>query len=107
MSRTRYHLTAEETWMRCRAVKRQGQGVSLCPIGDRAHVVGRQGIADQGGGLEVRTENGERVSIFISAVDEDDTFTTDTPTGRHSVYTASGSLMRLRDRARAERVRTD
>ena len=107
MSRTRYHLTADQTWMRCRAVKRQGQGVSLCPIGDRAHVVGRQGIAVQGGGLEVRTENGERVSIFISAVDKDGTFTADTPTGRRSVYTASGSLMRLRDRAQAEKVRTD
>lgn len=105
MGSTRYHLTADQTWMRCRAVKRKGQGVSLCPIGDRAHVTGRQGIAAQGGGVEVRTENGERVSIFISAVDADCTFTADAPTGRRSVYTASGLLMRLRDRARAKEVR--
>jgi hypothetical protein len=106
MSRTRYHLTADQSWMRCRAVKRKGQGVSLCPIGDRSHVIGRQGIAAHGGGPEVRTENGERVTIFISAVDADGTFTADTPTGRRSVYTASGLLMRLRDRARAKEVHT-
>ena len=105
MSSTRYHLTADQTWMRCRAVKRKGQGVSLCPIGVRSHVVGRQGIAAHGGGPEVRTENGGRVTIFISAVDANGTFTADAPSGRRSVYTASGLLMRLRDRARAKEAR--
>lgn len=105
MSSTRYHLTADRTWMRCRAVKRKGQGVSLCPIGDRAHVTGRQGIAAQGGGVEERTENDVRISIQISAIDKDGTFTADAPSGRRSVYAASGTLMRLRDHARAREVR--
>lgn len=100
----KYHLTKDETWMRCRATKRTGSRVSLCPIGERSHVVGRQGIALQGGGVEERTENGGRIQIRISELSKDGTFSATSPKGLRRVYSADGNLLKLRDRAKAEKV---
>ncbi|WP_148267531.1 hypothetical protein [Clavibacter michiganensis] len=71
--------------------------VTQCQIGGRAHVVGRQGIADAGGGWERRTESGVRVSIFISGRRANGTFFTDAPS-RHTEYDSNGKVMTLRDR---------
>lgn len=96
----KYHLSGG-VWMRCRAVKRAGQGVTNCPIGANAHVVGRQGIAARGGGIEERTENGERIQIKISRMKSNGTFTATSHKGFVRVYRGDGSLMKLRDRAKS------
>jgi hypothetical protein len=94
----KYHLAQDETWMRCRAKKRNGQSVSLCPVGDRDHVVGRQGIAAQGGGIESRSENGERIRIRISPMSSEGTFTATSPKGLQRRYFADGTHVKFRDR---------
>jgi hypothetical protein len=97
MSSTRYHLTKDSCWTQCHALKRPGQMVTQCPIGDRAHVIGRQGIADAGGGWERRVESGVRISIFISGRRTDGTFSSDAPS-RHTEYDSNGKVLTLRER---------
>lgn len=95
----RLHLSADQLWRRCRAVKRRGQSVTHCPIGDHDHVNGYAGLAAAGGGPVARTSNGAQVVVTVSELGPDDTFTADT-FGRRSVYNADGILLRLRDRMR-------
>lgn len=55
---TNYHRCADGKWMRCRAVKRKGAGVTACPIGESDHTEGLQGVSLAGGGV-VRRAVGE------------------------------------------------
>ena len=87
--------------MRCRAVKRRGQGVTDCPIGEAAHTIGRQGIAAHGGGVEARWEAGKHVHATISPLRKDGTFTVTSPKGFRKVYTSIGRLLTLRERVKA------
>lgn len=98
----KYHKAKDGTWRRCIASKRKGQSVTLCPIGDRSHVIGRAGIAVQGGGIEARWEDGNQVKIAISPMDADGRFTATSHKGMKRVYTADGKLLKLRDRARTK-----
>lgn len=102
----KYHKTAEGTWMRCRAVKRRGHGVTDCPIGADAHASGRAGIAALGGGIEARWESGKHVHAKIGALRADGTFTVTSPKGFRKVYTSIGTLLTLRERAKVT-SRTD
>jgi hypothetical protein len=102
----KYHKTDEGAWMRCRAVKRRGHGVTDCPIGDAAHASGRAGIASLGGGIEARWEDGKHVHATISPLRKDGTFTVTSPKGFRKVYTSIGRLLTLRERAKAT-PRTD
>lgn len=98
----KYHLTGDESWMRCVATKRPGQNVSLCQLGtaENSHVFGRAGIAAQGGGIESRWENGARIDIRISSIADDGTFTATSKKGFKRIYKDDGVLMTLRARAR-------
>lgn len=98
----KYHLTADGTWMRCRAEVRAGRGVTDCPVGDGPHVIGRAGIAAlPNGGQESRWEDGDRVVATISPIDtETGTFTVTSHKNKVRVYTADGVHLPHRTRAK-------
>lgn len=96
-----YHQS-NGVWMRCRATKRAGYGVTGCPIGSTVHAEGRLGIAQQGGGIEEIPDNGGRRVNSISPI-YDGFFVVESSTGRRRWYDFLGKLVPLRLRAKERR----
>lgn len=97
---TNYHRGADGTWKRCRATKRPGNGVSGCAIGNMSHAVGRQGVADNGGGVIMESRaNGIPMVTTISKLDKNSqTFEAISQAGKKRVYLADGRLLTKKER---------
>lgn len=102
-----YHKTGNGSWMRCRAVKRRGQGVSFCPIEANGvqilHENGLEGIASAGGGVLRRWIADDTYRETRITPNGDGTFTAATGK-RKSIFKMDGTLLSLRERVKRERM---
>ena len=104
---TSYHQTDKGVWTRCRAVKRKGAGVSLCPleaIGVRSeHRNGMEGIAASGGGVLRRWIAEDTYRETKITPNGDGTF--EAATGkRKRVFRMDGTLIGLKERVKAAKI---
>jgi len=92
---TNYHKSADGEWRRCRAVKREaGNGIEGCAIGANAHAIGRQGIADRGGGVIIeKRANGKNMVTTITPFAKTQTFQAISQSGKIRTYLADGRLL--------------
>ena len=104
---TSYHKTDNGVWTRCRAVKRKGAGVSLCPLeatGVRSeHRNGMGGIAASGGGLLRRWVAEDTYRETKITPHSDGTFEASTGK-RKRVFRMDGTLVGLKERVRASKT---
>lgn len=104
-----YHKTGDGSWTRCRATKRRGAGVSLCPlevIGVRSeHRNGLEGIAASGGGVLRRWVAEDTYRETRITPSGDGTF--EAATGkRKRIFRMDGTLVSLKERVKSEKIIT-
>ncbi|WP_243224571.1 hypothetical protein [Microbacterium sp. CIAB417] len=98
-----YHKTGSGDWTRCRARVRQGQGVTLCPIGDAQHRNGLEGIAEAGGGV-LKRWIADDTYRETKIVPDKSKGTFMAITGRRtSVFRMDGRRVTLKERVKGER----
>lgn len=102
-----YHKTGDGSWTRCRATKRRGAGVSLCPleaIGVRSeHRNGLEGIAASGGGVLRRWVAEDTYRETRITPKADGTF--EAATGkRKRIFKMDGTLVSLKERVKSRKI---
>lgn len=96
-----YHKSPDGMWRRCRAVKRAGGGgVTGCLTAPNvAHAIGRQGVADRGGGVIIEQRaNGYPMVTTITPGTESYWFTATSATGKVRYYFVDGRIMTRQER---------